>query len=277
MTSCSRCGAWWQTCQSTKSKARARHREPSKPRERVAMNRGALSPFSAGRKNGKKDSEPWVATTPQSRINAILPAKEEIEKSTPAPSASASTGTQVTNEQAREQLQALLSQSGETLSAEMKQALLGLTKPPEEVEGLKHSHLYRLENAKKGVVKLRERLASVDSEWAKFMKALSSKYTQQRDGYLVSRKEIVEALNAKIAQYNQAQEEIKSKAKAGTGDSLKEDDSNPNGETPPWTADIELIDLEGDQSALDFSSDIRQPYKHRRVSPQPGDMKMEEK
>ena len=81
----------------------------------------------------------------------------------------------------------------------MKQAIEKLTEKPSETsagstDGVNHTHVYRVDNAKRAMLKVEEKLKETDCEWTEFKTAIKLKFDLQREAYCKSRAELVQSL-----------------------------------------------------------------------------------
>ena len=123
--------------------------------------RDPLSPF--GRPSGKaEDGQPWVASSPLLRAPPAKP--EQADKTNSAHS------QQGKEESTAEQLVLKIQEiPGLTPNAQRAIQQVIATKVAREPSPVRHSHLYRVENLKKALEKLHQRLKEVDAEWEGFV------------------------------------------------------------------------------------------------------------
>ena len=273
---CYGCRTRWQDCQVRRSKSAGR--EKSKEQQGGARKRSALSPFGGKENESAPAKTPWVNTTPQTRVQARvpLPEQDKVDKqekqNKEGSNAAASSATPYTEGQIKDQLSMLIRNAGTTLAPEMKDALEKLTTPtntPEE--GLRHSHVYKVENSRRSLVKLREKITEADRDWRNFESILTKKYEAQKTAFLTTRQELLGAYKARLEQYNQAVEELKLRAgaeKTHTTGNLE----HVNMEPPAWASNLLGLPDLPDMIEIDTPDDGRSttpPQKQRKVGDDP--------
>ena len=261
MVRCYSCRTKWQDCQLRRSKSATRELslKAQKTQKTQAEQQGgpkkrtALSPFGAREEQGKT---PWVTTTPQTRVQTKtqLPDEEKQNKEAASSATPAITGdTSYTEAQIKDQLAVLIKNAGSTLNQGMREALEKLTtqtSTPEEPEGIRHAHVFKVENTRKALVKIKEKIMDADREWKSFESILMKKYESQKLAFLATRQDLVNAYKTKLEQYNLAVEEVKVKAaaeKTQAAGTVENIDIEP----PPWSAGTTVLPTFPDMIDID--------------------------
>lgn len=260
---CSKCGQHWSKVWHQRQRVRARSHSKPKP----APQEG---------KEGKQDEDlaifstrtPWVATTPNSRINTVT-------TTAPSPSAVETAKTveegvalppepvlppppSVDQTKLLEQLRGLRQSMG-SLPDELEQKLRDLEAANGASEAkLSHGHLNKMVKVEKQVSGLSDKIRKLDQDWQTFVSQVDERFRKHKGMFLETRAQLVLARKQKIEELAAIKEEI-----------TRASQSLLSTASP---AEVEVLDVE-DQALMESLQQAAVPLAFMDEYP---DMEMEE-
>ena len=171
----------------------------------------------------------------EQKVVAPTGVKQEGKEKGPN-STQASTGQDMSS-----QSEAILKALGDSCTPEMKAALEKMAETAPKPK-LTHSHLSRVERAKKAKMTLKEKIESLDVEWRKFQKLVEDRVNMQRTSYLEQRATLVNQYKEKQILYQQLQMEMQQMALSSKSDPEVVDLEKDTGFTLDLTAEVDSLD-----------------------------------
>ena len=260
---CSKCGQHWSKVWHQGQRGRTRSHSKPKPTPQEG-------------KDGKQDEDlaifstrtPWVATTPNSRINTVTatpPAPNAVETAKsgedgvalppepvlpPPPSADQT--------KLLEQLRGLRQSMG-SLPDELEQKLRDLEEKAGASEAkLSHGHLNKMVKVEKQVSGLSDKIRKLDQDWQTFVTQVDERFRKHKSMFLETRAQLVLARRQKIEELAAIKEEI-----------TRASQSLLSTASP---AEVEVLDVE-DQALMESLQQATAPLDFMDEYP---DMEMEE-
>ena len=202
-------------------------------------------------------TEPWVATTPSSRIPKNQAAASTLGKD----------GNQKDKQEEMESVEDLEAQEhakaileNTQLPAELRQALQKYTsKEPSEVT---HADLNRLKRLKLAIQKGKDRITSLENTWMEFQKSSRMNWYAQQKRFLELRQEALETLQEQQERLGTLQQSLALKT---AQEETEEDQEIPDNEAflegqelPPW--EIEIPDDDNNMEEEEEKPNALQPF-----------------
>ncbi|CAK9037599.1 unnamed protein product [Durusdinium trenchii] len=245
---CRKCNTWWELCwripkkeqkddKSKKKKGDQRSRSKSVHQEGKAASssKDPLMPFVPLK-------EPWVSTTPDSRVKA------EVHGAFPGPRLP---GPKEPVSEMCDKIRTFLYHKKDKIPEELTSSLSDFVK--EEDQMLKHSHVNKLANLRRAAEKLLVKIKTTDQEWTDFQKTLKDRFDSQKASYLKTRAGLVKQFKEKKQEFLDHRALVQSLAAGGD---LGEDGDAPEDVTFGDLAQMpETVNLEEEEEEEDMSVD----------------------
>lgn len=237
---CRKCNTWWELCwripkkeqkddKSKKKKGDQRSRSKSVHQEGKAASssKDPLMPFVPLK-------EPWVSTTPDSRVKA------EVHGAFPGPRLP---GPKEPVSEMCDKIRTFLYHKKDKIPEELTSSLSDFVK--EEDQMLKHSHVNKLANLRRAAEKLLVKIKTTDQEWTDFQKTLKDRFDSQKASYLKTRAGLVKQFKEKKQEFLDHRALVQSLAAGGD---LGEDGDAPEDVTFGDLAQMpETVNLEEEE------------------------------